>query len=146
MTDMFYIDNSILKRCDKYCGNLYVADNEKGCGNCPYKQILADELAKDQLINAIDSALIQGIQAFNDYLHEHDEYIIKNTIHDFMSSLELELASVIVNPRAVSDMFMYGAIKQIISEALSEAEETFNSRLGELAEKVQEEIESEDDA
>ena len=98
------------------------------------------------VIDAIDNAVIQGKQAFSDYLYKNEGYVLKNTLHDFMSNLEQELAHVTDNPSAVSDMFMYGAIKQIISEALSEAEKTFNSRLGELAEKVQEEIESEDDA
>ena len=98
------------------------------------------------VIDAIDSAIIQGKQAFCDYLYKYEGYIIKNTIHDFMNNLEQNLANVTCNSSAVSNMFMYEAIEQIISEALSKAEETFNSRLDDLAEKVQEEIESEDDA
>ena len=152
MTNMRYSDNSMLKRCDKYCGNLYVADDEegtinlKGCGNCPFKHVLASELDKELVFDAINIALYYGKQAFSDYLSEYEGYVLKNTFHDFMSNLEKELACCITNPSAVSDMFMYGAIKQIISEALSEAEETFNSRLDDLAEMVQKEIESEDDA
>lgn len=98
------------------------------------------------VIDIINDAVIQGKQAFSDYLYEHEGYVLKETFHDFMSNLEQELARVTDNPSAISDMFMYEAIEQIISEALSEAEETFNSRLDDLAEKVQEELESEDDA
>lgn len=50
MMDYSHIDRSILRSCDKYCGMLYVDDDDNrsinldNCGNCPYKMALKAEL------------------------------------------------------------------------------------------------------
>lgn len=103
-------------------------------------------MREEEINDAIDVAVIQGKQAFSDYLYEHESYVTNNTVHDFMSCLRSELARVRFEPSSAIGRCMRLefrlTIQQLINEALCIAEETFNRGLDDLAESLQADIES----